>query len=126
MPFLLIKIISPGKNKKINRNTFLSRACRTYKKFKLAYTVYENLREKGYVVTPGIKFGTDFAVYKKGPGIDHAPFIVSVRSDKEEIGTFDVVRAGRLATTVRKQFVIATPIKKNKDVDYLSFEWFKA
>jgi len=77
-------------------------------------------------VSPGIKFGTDFAVYERGPGIDHAPFIATVKTDKEKIGTFDIVRAGRLATTVRKQFVIASPNLRKKDVSYLNFQWFKA
>jgi tRNA-intron endonuclease len=42
------------------------------------------------------------------------------------MGPFEIVLAGRLATTVRKQFTIAVP-KKNKDkMDYLAFRWFKA
>jgi len=36
-----------------------------------------------------------------------------------------VVLAGRLATTVRKQFTIAVPSRGGK-VDYLVFRWFKA
>ncbi|MBI3253917.1 MAG: tRNA-intron lyase, partial [Nitrosopumilales archaeon] len=42
--------------------------------FDKKYTVYRNFRDKGYIVNPGIKFGCDFAVYQKGPGIDHAPY----------------------------------------------------
>ncbi len=34
-------------------------ANRTYKQFNLGYTAYENLREKGLIVTPGIRFGSD-------------------------------------------------------------------
>jgi tRNA splicing endonuclease len=33
--------------------------------------------------------------------------------------------AGRLATTVRKQFTIAVPKRHGKS-DYLVFKWFKA
>jgi tRNA-intron endonuclease len=121
-----IKVISPRSKKPIKKNTLLKLACKTYRNFRLAYIVYKDLRDKSYVVTPGIKFGADFAVYEKGPGIDHAPFIASVKTDKEKIGTFDIVRAGRLATTVRKQFVIASPNLRKKSVDYLNFQWFKA
>jgi tRNA splicing endonuclease len=42
------------------------------------------------------------------------------------MGTFEIVRAGRLATTVRKQFTIAVPDPKNEEIDYLVFGWFRA
>jgi tRNA-intron endonuclease len=77
-------------------------------------------------VTPGIKFGCDFAVYKHGPGIEHAPYMVSVKKTKSEITATDVVKAGRLATTVRKRFIIATPDVKKEKIRYLKFKWFKA
>jgi len=110
----------------VAKRELLRVACKTYKDFENGYLVYKNLRDKGYIVTPGIKFGADFAVYEHGPGIDHAPFIISVKKRQEKMGTFDIVRAGRLATTVRKQFIIATPDKKSNRVNYLVFRWFKA
>ena len=61
-----------------------------------------------------------------GPGIDHAPFIVSVETPSSLMGPFEVVRAGRLATTVRKQFIIAIPDSKAGKIRYLVFSWFKA
>ena len=94
-------------------------------KFDLGYAAYENVREKGLIVTPGFRFGSDFAIYEHGPGIDHAPFIVTVKREEETMGPFEVVLAGRLATTVRKQFTIAVPRRGGK-VDYLVFRWFKA
>jgi len=36
------------------------------------------------------------------------------------------VRAGRLATTVRKQFILAIPEKNSEKIRYLVFSWFKA
>ena len=86
---------------------------------------YEDLRNKGLIVTPGIRFGSDFAIYEHGPGIDHAPFIVTVKKQEDTMGPFEVVLAGRLATTVRKQFTIAVPKHRQKS-DYLVFRWFKA
>ncbi len=98
----------------------------TYRGFTQAYQVYKDLRNKAYIVTPGIKFGADFAVYEHGPGIDHAPFIVSVETPQSVMGPFEVVRAGRLATTVRKQFILAIPEKNSEKIRYLVFSWFKA
>ena len=78
------------------------------------------------MVTPGVKYGCDFAVYRRGPGIDHAPYIVSVKSRKDEVSATDIVRAGRLATTVRKRFIIAVPDLDRRRIEYLIFRWFKA
>jgi len=102
------------------------RARRIYEDFDLKYMVYRDLREKGLVVTPGVKYGCDFAVYRRGPGIDHAPYIVSVKSRKDEVSATDIVRAGRLATTVRKRFIIAVPDLDRRRIEYLIFRWFKA
>ncbi|MBS7626029.1 tRNA-intron lyase [Candidatus Bathyarchaeota archaeon] len=121
-----IKVLDEETGREVSRKKLLKIACETYKDFEEGYIVYKDLRDKGYVVTPGIKFGADFAVYEHGPGIDHAPFIISVKKRMEKMSTFEIVRAGRLATTVRKQFIIATPDKKSGRVKYLVFRWFKA
>ena len=121
----IIKVTDAKTSKSITRAKLLKLANRTYKQFNIGYTAYENLREKGLIVTPGIRFGSDFAIYEHGPGIDHAPFIVTVKKEQETMGPFEVVLAGRLATTVRKQFTIAVPNRRSK-VDYLVFRWFKA
>lgn len=103
-----------------------NRAKKLYEEFDLKYAVYRDLRDHGLIVTPGIKYGCDFAVYKHGPGIDHAPYMVSVKKQAEEITATDIVKAGRLATTVRKRFIIATPNPQTEQIQYLIFKWFKA
>ncbi len=99
--------------------------CRSeYHDFDKKYLVYKNFRGKKYIVNPGIKFGCDFAVYERGPGIDHAPYLIQVYNKKDFISSTGVVLAGRLATTVRKQFIIAIP--HGDDVDCLALDWWKA
>ncbi len=97
-----------------------------YVDFDADYTVYQNLRNKGYVVTPGIKFGCDFAVYERGPGIDHAPYLIQVFRSTEDLTATGIVLAGRLATTVKKQFILAIPNIKQKKVDFVGFDWWRA
>lgn len=120
-----IKIVNTKTRKPVARARLMKLATVTYKDFELGYSVYRDLRDQGFIVTPGIRFGSDFAVYEHGPGIDHAPFIVTGRTENDKMGPFEIVLAGRLATTVRKQFTIAVPRKKGK-MDYLVFRWFKA
>lgn len=105
----------------------LHEICETsYTDFAEKFMVYRKLREAGYVVTPGIKFGSDFAVYEHGPGIDHAPYIVQVMAPEATMAATSMVRSGRLATTVRKQFIIAIPDKEKKSVDFLRYDWWRA
>lgn len=95
-----------------------------YNDFERKYLVYKKFRDMGYVVNPGIKFGCDFAVYERGPGIDHAPYLVHVYGGRDPITSTGLVLAGRLATTVRKQFILAIP--RGGKVDFMSLDWWKA
>lgn len=97
-----------------------------YVDFDAKYLVFQNLRNKGYIVTPGIKFGCDFAVYEQGPGIDHAPYLVRVFRATDDLTATGVVLAGRLATTVKKQFILALPKLTERRVDYVGFDWWRA
>ena len=116
---------NPGR-KRVSFAKLRRRARKLYEEFDLKYAVYQDLRDQELIVTPGIKYGCDFAVYKQGPGVDHAPYMISVRKAKDEITATDVVKAGRLATTVRKRFIIAVPDLETERIRYLIFKWFKA
>jgi tRNA-intron endonuclease, archaea type len=116
---------NPGETK-VNLKKLRQKAKQLYDEFEEKYAVYHDLREGGLIVTPGIKFGCDFAVYKYGPGVEHAPFMVSVKKAGSDISATEMVKAGRLATTVRKRFIIAVPDLATKQVKYLIFKWFKA
>ncbi len=96
-------------------------AKKTHHKFEEKYIIYKDLRERGYIPRPGLKFGADFVVYRLGPGLEHSLFMVHVLPHDSEITAIDMVRAGRLATSVRKKFVIANPLT----CSYYFFEWFK-
>lgn len=116
-----------GKERKIvSFSKLRKKARKLYEDFNAKYAVYRDLRGQELIVTPGIKYGCDFAVYKHGPGVDHAPYMVSVKKAKDEVTATDVVKAGRLATTVRKRFIIAVPDLEAEEIRYLIFKWFKA
>jgi tRNA-intron endonuclease len=97
--------------------------------FREKYLVYEDLRAKNYIVRPGLKFGADFAVYRQGPGLDHSLFVVLVLERENQISAMDMVRAGRLATSVKKRFVIASLSTGagaiSVKINYYVFKWYK-
>ena len=119
------KITIYKNKKKISTEEMITICKNEYHDFDKKYLVYKNFRDKGYIINPGIKFGCDFAVYEKGPGIDHAPFLIQVYNRNDPITSTAIVLAGRLATTVRKQFILAIPKGKDK-VDFLALDWWKA
>ena len=119
------KITIYKSNQKITVEEMIEKCKKEYYDFDKKYLVYKNFRDKGYVINPGIKFGCDFAVYEKGPGIDHAPFLIQVYNRNDPITSTGIVLAGRLATTVRKQFILAIPKGKDR-VDFLALDWWKA
>jgi tRNA-intron endonuclease len=102
------------------------RICRrSYEGFDEKYLVYSDLRDKGLVVLSGLKFGVDFAVYRKGPGLEHAPYLIDVVYQSHKLSGDDLIRAGRLATTVRKRFILAVPNLVNGTVKYIMFTWWR-
>ena len=122
-----IGILQITLNEKILSLRELKAICKKqYDQFDSKYIVFQNLRNQGYIVSPGIKFGCDFAVYERGPGIDHAPFLVQVLKREEIMSASSIILSGRLATTVKKQFIIAIPKIKDKTVEFIGFEWWRA
>jgi len=113
-----------GRKGRVSNEELRRKCLAEYAGFREKYVVYKTLRDLGYVVTPGIKFGCDFAVYRHGPGIDHAPYLIQVMKPDDDITATHMVLSGRLATTVRKQFLIASV--KGNEVAFLSFDWWRA
>ena len=110
---------------KITRRQIRKICAESYADFESKFIVYSKLRDAGFVVSPGIKFGCDFAVYEHGPGIDHAPYLVQVASPEDLMTATGIVLSGRLATTVRKQFIIAVPFPAKKSVEFIAFDWWR-
>jgi tRNA-intron endonuclease len=121
-----VAIFEGHEKRKVGLKKLKQKAKQLYDEFDEKYAVYHDLRDSGLIVTPGIKFGCDFAVYKYGPGVEHAPYMVSVKAAGSDLSATEIVKAGRLATTVRKRFIIAVPDLADGKTEYLMFKWFRA
>ncbi|MCC6030659.1 MAG: tRNA-intron lyase [Desulfurococcales archaeon] len=108
---------------KIDCETLKNYAASKDPRFLYTYKVFKDLREKGYVIRSGMKYGVDYAVYEKGPGLEHAPYLVHVFKYDEEIDPIHIVRLGRLSHSVRKNLVIA--IVYDNTIKYISFGWIR-
>ncbi len=85
--------------------------------------IYRYWRDLGYVPKAGSKYGADYLIYEKGPGLEHAPYICLTGSIKDKIRPVDLIRSGRVATSVRKDLV-ASLISDSHVISY-KMTWFR-
>ncbi|HDI13114.1 MAG: tRNA-intron lyase [Hadesarchaea archaeon] len=87
----------------------------------LKYTVYSDLRSRGYIVKTGLKFGAHFRVYDRGerPGEAHSKFLVHAVPEGIKLTPTEIARAVRLAHSVRKKILWAV-VDDEGDITYYS------
>ncbi|MEW5996459.1 MAG: tRNA-intron lyase [Candidatus Micrarchaeota archaeon] len=105
----------------------LSHAERRIHFFQEMYEVYEDWREKGFVVKTGFKFGSHFRIYfpgaspVKGGEWAHSKHVLHVFPRKSKLLISEWSRAIRLAHSVKKTFILAVPGKKAKPIRICDF-----
>ena len=89
------------------------------------FIVYSDLRERGYLVKTGYKFGAHFRVYERGVKLrrgpkaphEHTKFVVHAVPEEAAFSLPEMSRAVRLAHNIRATFVWAV-VDKESDVTY--------
>ena len=120
------KKISIYKSKsKVSSEEMIDICRKEYHDFDKKYQVYKNFRDKGYIINPGINLVVILLYMNEVQELIMAPYLIQVYNRNDPITSTSVVLAGRLATTVRKQFILAIPKGKNK-IDFLALDWWKA
>jgi len=93
--------------------------------FATQYAVYKNLRDRGYLVKTGFKFGTHFRVYERGVKLkrgpkaphEHTKWIVHAVAEESAFSLPELSRAVRLAHNIRATMLWAV-VDKESDVTY--------
>jgi len=94
--------VNPAANSKESGGDFISRPSRIDGHGAL----HSHLQSKGYYMMPGIRFGCQYSVYPGDPFRYHAHFLANEYGWNEEIALMDLVGNGRLATAVKKGFLL--------------------
>jgi tRNA-intron endonuclease len=96
------------------------------KDFDRKYKVYVDLRDRGYIVRTGFKFGTHYRIYERGVkvGEGHAKWLVQVVTENTKFTMAELSGAVRLAQNVRKKMIYACVDKEN-EVTYYEFDRIK-
>lgn len=106
--------------KEVTREDILKRV--EEKEFMLRYRVYKDLRERGYILKTGFKFGAHFRVYERGEyATEHSKFLVHTVPESYTFSFPEVSRAVRLAQGVKKTIIFAV-VDDEGDITYYSVE----
>lgn len=98
--------------------------------FPQKYAVYSDLRERGYILKSGFKFGAHFRVYprgvnpyKEGPKSqkEHTKWVVHAVPENHQMGYSEMSRAVRLAHNIRATMLWAV-VDSEKGVTYYKVE----
>ncbi len=86
-------------------------------KVPLSYPLFAHLHEKGYYLSPGLRFGCQYLVYPGDPLRFHSHFLAVSAEWDEEIDLIDIIAGGRLGTGVKKGFLVGGVEKKEEEED---------
>jgi len=116
-----IRVVGKKSGKELSFDELSSKLARRDPDLMLKYSVYSDLRSRGYVVKTGLKFGAHFRVYERGesPGEAHAPYLVHAMPEGSRLTPADLARAVRLAHSVRKRMLFAV-VDDEGDITYYS------
>ncbi|MEM5870044.1 MAG: tRNA-intron lyase [Candidatus Aenigmatarchaeota archaeon] len=118
-----IKVFVKEENKKryIDLKEMLEISTKIVNQFHPQFVVYRDLRERGYLVKTGFKFGAHFRVYERGVKLirgpkaphEHTKFVVHAVPEESAFSLPEMSRAVRLAHNIRATFVWAVVDREN-------------
>jgi len=119
-----MEIFSAGK--KFSHQKLLEKALKADKNFFAKYSVFRDMRVRGYIVKTALKFGADFRVYEKGvrPGEEHAKWILYPVAESSALTWHDFAAKNRVAHSTNKNLLIGI-VDDEGDVTYYEIKWLR-
>ncbi|MEO3992818.1 MAG: tRNA-intron lyase [Desulfurococcaceae archaeon TW002] len=118
----ILKILRNGKELSLEEFRII---CSSHlPEFDELYKSYREFKDFGFTIRSALKYGTDFALYKKRPGLEHAPYLVKVLKYGQLIEPGDLISWGRLSHSVKKDLILAITHQSGL-ITYVALKWFK-
>ncbi|RJQ17346.1 tRNA-intron lyase [Candidatus Woesearchaeota archaeon] len=114
-------------NKKIlNFEEFLKKATLKEPNFWIRYSVFKDMRNRGYIIKTALKFGADFRVYDRGvkPGEDHAKWVVFPVNEASTLTWYEFSAKNRVAHSTKKRLLLGI-VDAEGDVTYYECKWMR-
>ncbi len=88
------------------------------------YIVFRDLKDRGYVIKTGFKYGSDFRLYNRGggPGKGHSDYLVKIIYENYVIDALDFSSYVRVSHGVNKKLLLAI-VDDDLDITYYNVEW---
>jgi len=88
------------------------------------YIVFRDLKDRGYVIKTGFKYGSEFRLYDRGrsPGKGHSDYLVKIIFENHNINVLDFASYIRVSHGVNKKLLLAI-VDDDFDITYYNVEW---
>jgi tRNA-intron endonuclease len=118
--------IYDGRNHLLTHEEYMKKATRTEPNFLVRYSVFKDLRNRGYIVKTALKFGADFRVYDRGvkPGEDHAKWVVYPVHEGSTLTWYEFAAKNRVAHSTKKRLLLGV-VDDESDVSYWECRWVR-
>jgi len=115
-----------SRNKAVKAESFAKKVKKKSPNFWVRYTVYKDIRDRGYIIKTALKFGADFRVYDRGikPGEDHAKWIVYPVHETEHLTWYEFAAKNRVAHSTKKRLLIAV-VDEELETSYWEARWLR-
>ena len=119
-------VVLDGRNKEIAFENYMKKAKKIEPNFWIRYSVFKDMRDRGYIVKTALKFGADFRVYDRGvkPGEAHAKWIVYPVHEGEQLTWYEFAAKNRVAHSTKKRLLIGI-VDDESDVTYYEIRWVR-
>ena len=119
-------VIIDGRSKEIPPEKFMKKAIKLEPNFFVRYSVFKDMRDRGYIVKTALKFGADFRVYDRGvkPGEEHARWIIYPVHEASVITWYEFAAKNRVAHSTRKRLMIAV-VDDEGDCSFWEVRWIR-
>jgi tRNA-intron endonuclease len=114
-------VVLDKKGKIVSEKKVIALGLEEDKNFYSKFVVYSDIKEKGYCIKTGLKFGFDFRVYPKGKkmGEVHSQYGLHVSPENEKLSMTQLSRMTRLAGNIHIKAIIAVVDREN-EINYYS------
>ncbi|KYK24630.1 hypothetical protein AYK26_03585 [Euryarchaeota archaeon SM23-78] len=118
--------ITDKRKKAISSEEFIKKARKVEPNFWIRYSVFKDMRNRGYIIKTALKFGADFRVYDRGirPGEDHARWIIFPVHEGETLTWYEFAAKNRVAHSTKKRLMMGI-VDDEGDVTYYEIKWMR-
>jgi tRNA-intron endonuclease len=118
--------IVDGRGRKVTLDYLQRKVVGRSKSGWVRYTVFADMRKRGYVVKTALKFGADFRVYDRGsmPGEEHARWVLFAVHEHDAMTWQSFAAKSRVAHATKKQLLIGV-VDDEGDVTYWDARWIR-